>query len=225
MKKLSKFLCFSLALLFIACAPKVAPPPAPIIEEELSLEEIINRAGGDVDVLKAIADITVEKNNKPYDVVSASLLVKRPGWVHMRIYKFGMLIRDFVIKNGKLHVLAGKTNNNIKRLGNEFYGSIFWWDNMKDGMMLVEQDQYIIRSANRQIYLDKSTLVPLRQIIALNGRQIEITYGEAVQNESKFRYPSTMQIQIGDFTFSVRIKKLLSNPSLGSNDFRTPAGS
>lgn len=224
MKKLSRYFCFSLALLFIACAPKVAPPPASIIEEELSLEEIINRAGGDVDVLKAIADITIDRNNNPYDVVSASLLVKRPGWVHMRIYKFGMLVRDFVIKNGELYVLSGKNNENIKQLGDEFYGSIFWWDYMKDGIMSVKDNNYIITSANRQIHLDKSTLVPSRQLIALDNRQLEITYGEAVQNENGFRYPSAMKIQLGEFTFSVKIKKLLSNPSLGNNDFRTPSG-
>ena len=224
MKKLSRYFCFSLVLFFIACAPKFAPPPAPIIEEELSLEEIINRASGDVDVLKAITDITVEKNNKPYDVVSASLLVKRPGWVHMRIYKFGMLVRDFVLKDGELYVLSGKSNKNIKQLGKEFYSSIFWWDNMRDGVMLVKDDNYIITSANRQIHLDKSTLVPLRQLISLESGQIKITYGEALQNENGFRYPSTMQILIGPFTFSVKINKLLSNPSLGSNDFRTPSG-
>jgi hypothetical protein len=203
----------------------VAPPPVPIIEEELSLEEIIIRASGDIEQLKAIADITVTKYDKPYDVVSASLLIKKPGWVHMRVYKFGMLVKDFVFRDGELYVLSGKINKNIKQLGNEFYGSIFWWDNMKDGVMLVDEDKYIITSENRQVHLDKSTLVPLKQMINLEKRRIEIIYGEALQNKEGFRYPSTMQVQIGALYFSIKIKKLLSNPSLGINDFRTPSGS
>ena len=125
LKTLFRFSFISFVIFFIGCTPKViAPPPSLYLEQELSLEELVVKVGSDIEVLKAITNIKIEKNNKPYDVFSASVLVKRPGWLHMRIYKFGMLVKDFVIKDRELYVLSGKGNDNLKKLGNEFYNDI-----------------------------------------------------------------------------------------------------
>ena len=218
MKKLLRYFCFSLILIIIACAPKVAPPPE-LIEEELTLEEILQKAGGRIETLKVIADISIEKNNEPYDFVNASILVKKPGWVHMRIYKFGMLIRDFVIRDGNLHVLSGKNSNNLKKLGNEFYNAVFWWDRMESSVMYSEGEEYVIDSVNRIIRLDKGTLIPLQQEIIAYDNHIDIKYSEPEKAEDGAWHPSLINIFIGNFKFSVRIKKLFKNPDLGEMDF------
>lgn len=215
-----KYLCFSTLLLLIACAPKVAPPPE-YIEEEFSLEEVIHKAGGDIEVLKAIADIRIEKDGEPYDFVNASVLIKKPGSVHMRIYKFGMLVRDFVIKDQELYVLSGKNSGNLKNLGDEFYNAIFWWDKMEDAVLHSDGNEYIITAPDKKLRIEKATLIPIQQNIIAFDREIEIQYSAPKKEEDGFWYPSFIEIFLGEFKFNVTLKKLLKNPDLGEFDFKT----
>ncbi len=225
-KKLLKFFCFSLLFIFVACAPKpkVAPPPL-YKETVLSLEEIIAKVSNDIEVLKAITDIRIEKNNELYDFINASLLVKKPDWVHMRIYKFGMLVKDFVIKGKELYVLSGKGGSYLKKFGKEFHNAIFWWDNIKNGVMYRVGSEYIIRTENKEIHLDRATLLPVKQEIIAFDRKIDITYDKPKKEEDGFWYPSMVRIYVGDFEFKVKLKKLLRNPSLGEFDFQIPTDS
>jgi hypothetical protein len=210
----------------IGCAPKVVSlPPPEYLEQDLSLEEIIVKVSTGVEVLKAITDINIEKNDKPHDFYNASVLVKKPGWLHMRIYKFGMLVKDFVIKDKELYVLSGKGGDNLKKLGNEFYNAIFWWDDVSNAVMRRKGNEYIVRSENKEIHIDTATLLPLKQEIMALNTKINITYDKPRKGENGFWYSSEMVIYINDFKFSVKLKKLLKNPSLGEFDFRTPAKS
>jgi hypothetical protein len=223
LKKLLKYSCFNILFIFIACAPKPEiTPPSVYLEEDLSLEEIITEVGNDTETLKAIAAIKIEQNNELYDFINASVLVKRPGWVHMRIYKFGMLIKDFIIKDNDLYILSGKGNEDLKKLGREFYNAVFWWDDIRNGLMYRENEKYIIRTSDREIYLDRATLIPLKQEIFTSGRKISITYHKPVQAEDGFWYPSVIEIYLGNFKFTVTLKKLLKNPLLGEFDFKIP---
>ncbi len=225
-KKLLRYLYFSLLFIIVACAPKPKMAPPPLYEEaELSLEEIVEKVGNDIDVLKAITDIKIERNDELYDFVNASVLVKKPDWVHMRIYKFGILVKDFVIKDKKLYVLSGKGSSNLKKLGREFHNAIFWWDNIQDGLLFREGSAYIIRTENKEIHLDTATLLPLKQEIIAFGKKIDITYKNPKKDEDDFWYPSKIIIYVGDFEFNVKLKKLVRNPSLGEFDFQIPAES
>jgi hypothetical protein len=223
LKKPLKYFYFSIILLFISCAPKVSPPPD-YLKEDLSLQDIISRAGGDVEVLKLIAEMRIEKEKKPYDFVKASVLVKKPGWVHMRVYKLGMLVRDLVIKDGEMHVLTGKNSKNIKKLADRFYNAVFWWEDIRDGVMHSEDGEYIVRTADKEIRIDMATLIPVRQEIMAFDRHLVIRYSKPEQSASGFRYPSEIKINIGVFEFTVNLKKVMSNPALRDVDFWLPAG-
>jgi len=195
---------------------------APVLYQgDLSLEDVAARAGGDIDVLKAIADISINRNNEPFDVVSASVVVKRPGWIHMRMYKFGVLVRDIVIRDGAVYVLSGKDSPGLRQLARELYNAIFWWGDLDGGVMDSGGDEYIIRTDHKTIYVEKGNLMPMKQYITVQGRTILLTYGSPVEY-SGFWYPSHINLFAGDFTFSVALKKVIKNPELGSLDFQTP---
>ncbi|MBI5408850.1 MAG: hypothetical protein HZA14_05745 [Nitrospirae bacterium] len=223
--KISKplLLTFSFLLLtssfFTGCAAKTAPPPQ-YMEQELSLEDVIKEAGDDIEVLKAIAEIRIEKNNEPQDFINASILVKKPDWVHMRIYKLGMLVRDFVVKDGALHVLAGPSDMKMKGVADEFFNSIFWWENL-DGASMNGEEEYIIKTVDREIHLDRATLLPVRQEITAFNKGIHIRYDEPRDNEG-FWYQSSLEIYMDDLKFTVKLEKLIKNPVLTEYDFRTP---
>jgi hypothetical protein len=209
--------------LFISCAPKVITPVPPQYGEAFSLDEIVSKVGDDIQVLKAIADIRIEKNNELYDQINASVIVKRPDSAHMRMYKFGMLVSDIVMKDGSLHILTGKSDKKTGELINEFFHAVFWWDGLERGAMYREGDAYIIKINNKEIRLDRATLLPLSQEIYLLSKIIHITYTEPHDYDG-FWYPSKMGISVDDLRFKVSIDKLIKNPPLGESDFRVPSG-
>lgn len=227
LKKLLKYFCFSLFLLIAACAPKpkVAVPPPLYIGEDLSIKDLVLKAGHDIDVIKAIAEIKIEKNGKPHDSVNASVLIKRPGRVHMRIYKFGILVRDFIIRDKELYVLSGKNSSNLKKLGIEFYNTVFWWDGLGDGVMSRKGREYIVRAGSRKIHINSKTLLPMKQEMTAFNRKIAIKYAVPQKTEDGFWYPSVINIYLNNFKFTVTIRKILKNPSLGEFDFKVPAES
>jgi hypothetical protein len=192
-----------------------------LYQEELSLEDVTERAGKDIDVLKAIAEIRINRNNEPYDVVKASVLARRPGWIHMRMYKLGVLVRDIVIKDEAVHVLSGKDSPGLRQLAREFYNAIFWWGDLEGGVMHSDGDEYVIRTANKTIYVEKGNLMPLKQYINIQNTTILLTYDAHVENDG-FWYPSIINLHAGDFMFSVALKKVIKNPELGPFDFQTP---
>lgn len=207
-------------LFFIACAPKPVMKAPRVYQEELSLEDVTERAGKDIDVLKAIADIRINRNNEPYDMVNASVLARRPGWIHMRMYKFGMLVRDIVIKDEAVYVLSGKDSPGLRQLAKELYNAIFWWGDLEGGVMHSEGDQYVIRTDNKTIYVEKGNLMPLKQYIHVMNTTILLTYDAHVENDG-FWYPSLINLYAGDFMFSVTLRKIIKNPDLGPFDFQT----
>jgi hypothetical protein len=198
-------------------------PPAMYEEKVLTLEEVLEKAGSGIEHLKAIADIKIEKDNEPYSFVNASVLIKKPEWTHMRIYQLGMLVRDFVIRDNELYVLSGKNDPNLKTLGRELHHAIFWWEGYQKGTMHREKGVYVVKAMDREIQVDGDTLLPVNQKIRTLNKNIQILYSEPLNNDG-FWYPGLLKIQVDNFTFTVRLKKILKNPSLGEFDFQIPAG-
>ena len=201
------------------CAPRVAPPPV-YRDMDLTLDEVISRAGRDIDTLKAVVDVTIKKKNNNYNSsINASVLVKRPGLVHMRIYKFGMLMDDIVIRNNEVHVVSGKKRAWLKDVGREFYHAIFRWDGIMKASMSRKGSEYIIRTEGMEIHLDNRSLFPLSQVIKISDRSAHITYSRP-KLEGDLWFPSFIKIDMEGLSFSIKIEKLFLNPEPGNMDFK-----
>lgn len=228
--------CFLLlASYLLGCAPKVTPLPL-YKDIDLSLNEVIEIARGDINILKIIAGINVEKGDRSHFYVDAALLLKKPGWIHIRLYIFGMLKGNFLIKGNEVHVLSGRgssksegrLSHNLRQLGKELYYSVFWWEGLEDALMYKQDTEYIIRTKNKEIRLDKSTLLPESQKIIANSKKIYILYGRPKKEvgttrfRADFWYPSLIKIETGAYMFTVKVEKLFINPPLEENDFKEP---
>ncbi len=220
--------CFLLLTFYLlGCAPRVAPPSL-YKDIDLSLEEVITIAQGDINILKAVVGINIEKDNKPYSYVDASLLLKKPNWLQMRLYRFGLLVGNFLVKDNVVHAVSGKGGDKLKELGKELYSSVFWWEGLEDALMYKQDTEYIIRTKNKEIRLDKSTLLPESQEITANSKKIYILYDrpkkevDTTRSRADFWYPSLIKIEIGAYMFTVKVEKLFINPPLEENDFKEP---
>ncbi|MCK5286418.1 MAG: hypothetical protein KAJ59_01265 [Thermodesulfovibrionia bacterium] len=224
-KKLWRFYFFSVLFIVSSCAPKVAPPPL-YKGMELSLDEVITVAKRDIDVLKAIVSIKTEKNNELYSYVDASLLLKRPNWLHMRMYKFGMPVGNFLLKDDVVQTVSGKGVSQLGAFGKELYYSVFWWEDIENALMYKQAENYIIRTHNREIRLDHATLLPELQEITINDKKIYIFYDKpkkivsTVQSITDLWYPSVLNIEMDTYRLRIRLRKLLINPPLNEGDFK-----
>ncbi|MEF9426889.1 MAG: hypothetical protein L0956_06860, partial [Candidatus Mariimomonas ferrooxydans] len=88
---------------------------------------------------------------------------------------------------------------------------------------------YVIRTKNKEIRLDKSTLLPKSQNITVNSNKVSILYDEpkkdavsAFQNKpgADFWYPSVIRIETGAYRLTVKVRRLFINPPLEENDFK-----
>ncbi|TNF55250.1 hypothetical protein EP227_02980 [bacterium] len=228
-KKLLKYFSFSLFFLLIACAPKVAPPPL-YQDSSLSLDEIISISRSDINSLKAIVGINIEKDNNPYSFISASLILKKPNWLQMRWYKFGLLAGDLFIKDNVVQTVSGKGADTFKTFGSELYSTVLWWEDLGKASMHREGKEYFIRTKSREIRLDAATLLPKQQEISVKGRKVLIRYEKPKQLSSEtlqkgprdnYWYPSEVIIETGVYRFRVTIDKLFINPSLEGPDLAT----
>jgi hypothetical protein len=53
---------------------------------------------------------------------------------------------------------------------------------------------------------------------------IQLSYSAPVETDG-FWYPSVITISAGEYTFSVKLKKIVKNPVLGEFDFQAPSES
>jgi hypothetical protein len=219
-KKLLKCCSFSLFCLLISCAPKVAPPSL-YQDSSLSLDEIISISSSDINSLK---------DNNPYSFINASLILKKPNWLQMRWYKFGLLAGDIFIKDNVVQTVSGKGADTFKTVGSELYSSVLWWEDLGKASMHKEGKEYIIRTKSREIRLDTATLLPKQQEMSVKGRKILIRYDKPKQLTSEtpqkgsrdnYWYPSEVTIEIGAYRFKVTIDKLFINPHLEEADLTT----
>lgn len=241
---ISYLLIFLSSTLFMSCAPRVAPPPL-YKDLDLSLNEVIKIARRDINVLKAIVSINIEKGNKHYSYVNASMLLKKPRWLHIRLYRFGIMVGNFFIKDDVVYTISGKGSDKFKDFGRELYYSVFWWEDLENAMMYKQNKQYVIKAENKEIRLNSSTLQPESQEITTKDKKIYILYDKPKQqvdptprsaqpvyrtgrldSEERFRadfwFPSVVKITIDAYRFTLKVDKLIVNPPLGENDFKIP---
>lgn len=216
------FICYSLLIIYcllLGCAPKAVAPPPSYKDIELSLKDIITIAGKDINTLKIILSIEIEKDDNPYSYVDASLLLKKPDLLNMKVYTLGMLTGNFIVKGNEIYALYGKIPSRFKDVGRKLHHIVFWWEGLENAVMSKQGTDYVIREENKEIYIDSATLLPTKQVLKLNDRNITIFYYEPRKGDNIW-YPSIAKIETGAYRFHLKIEKLIVNPLLEEDDFK-----
>jgi hypothetical protein len=217
LKKLLKYSFFSAFLMLISCSPRLAPPQL-YLNEDLSLEEIVAEVSRDIDTLRAVVDVDIGTHSQFVSSLSASVLMKQPGLIHMRVYKFGMLVDEILIRDDMVRVLSGDQTDLLEHIGTELYDAVFWWDDIKQASLQREGTNYVIGTVGKEIRLNRASLFPTSQIIRRDGRLGRILYRKP-EREGNYWYPSKIEIYIRGHIFRVHVKKLFVNPEPGERDF------
>lgn len=138
------------------------------------------------------------------------LTIRKNGDLSMRVYSFGFLTFEMVAENGII-----TSNPPIDRtrgiiLSSGLRDCLYWWD--IEGANVTEDEQTIVLSnGSRSIWIEKKTMLPMRQTIALaDGRELLITY-ERPREEHGTWYPSLIRIELARYLVTLDIKDISFN--------------
>lgn len=203
MKTVSKLFFLSILLIIFACAPRRVEIPS---YEGVDVIEVL-AAKKPVSDIEAVFSITFETEDT-WVKGDGKANISRNGDLDLRVYSFGFLAFELVARDGIIKSNPHVDKNKAAVLSYGLRDCLFWWD--VDGYTLEEEDNaFLFSHAVRKIWIDKKTMLPLKQTISLSDdRELVITY-ENPEKINETWYPSKIRIQLARYGVVLVIKELL----------------
>ena len=205
MRALSRLSLLSVALAFLfSCAPKRVEIPT---YEGVDLEEVLS-AKNTISSIDATFSIILEKDDTEMRGEGV-LNVLKDGDLSLRIYSFGFLALEVISEKGVIKSAPRIDRNRSKVLTEGLRDCLFWWDIQDYEVEVDEKDSiYHLKNISRDVWLDKKTMLPIRQRVALkNGRELHMSY-EDMEKMGDVWYPSKIMIQFSQYSVKLKIKDI-----------------
>ncbi len=139
------------------------------------------------------------------------LSISRTGDLSLRVYSLGFLALELTSEKGITKSNPWLHVNKRELLANGLHDCFFWWD-IEDSEIDEKEDVYLLKNQSRMIWIDRKTILPLRQTIYCeDGTELNIFY-ERPERAGDVWYPSKIRIEIPKYSVTLKIKKILFNP-------------
>ncbi len=202
MKIVLKLYLLNLTVFLISCATQRVEIP---VFEGVNIREVLSTKK-DISIIDTKFSITFEKDEGELRG-DGVLNISRMGDLNFRIYSLGFLALEVSSLNGVIKSNPRIDKNKGRILTEGLRNCFFWWD-IEDYTIDELEDMYILKNLSREIWLDRKTILPLKQVIFLeDGRELVINYSD---NE-KFGdvwYPSKIRINLLKYSVNLKIKEI-----------------
>jgi hypothetical protein len=141
------------------------------------------------------------------------LNISRDGNLNLRVYSFGFLALELISEDGII-----KSNPRLDRskgtiLTSGLRDCLFWWD-IKDFEIDEKDGISLLINPSREIWIDRKTMLPIKQTVALeDGRKLDIYY-ESPEKISDMWYPSKIRIELSRYSVTLKIKEISFTPAV-----------
>ncbi|MFH0933064.1 MAG: hypothetical protein V1832_01945 [Nitrospirota bacterium] len=136
------------------------------------------------------------------------LNISRIGDLSLRVYSFGFLALEVTSENGMIKSNPRIDRNKSKILTQGLRDCLFWWD-IQDFEIDEKDGMYLLRNFSREIWLDKKTILPIKQRVSLeDGKELRISY-EDVEKMGDVWYPSTIKIELSQYSVTLKMREIL----------------
>lgn len=203
MSKIVSKLFFVSAIIFLySCAAKHVEMPA---YEGIDVREVLS-SRKDVASIETTFSITFEKEDT--EIRGNGILnISRNGDLRMRVYSFGFLAFEMTSENGIMKSVPAIDRNKGIILTYGLRDCLFWWD-LKDFAITEKGDCFVLRNHERELWLDKKTAFPTKQIIFLEeGKELNIYY-ENPEKTGNLWYPSKIRIELSRYAVTLQVKDI-----------------
>lgn len=202
LKIVSKLFFISIIIFVTSCSVKHAEMPlfeGTDVREALSSRENISS-------IETTFSIAYEKEDT--EITGKGILnMAKNGDLSMRVYSFGFLAFEMTSANGiiKSAPAIDKTKGIILTYG--LRNCLFWWD-LKDFELHEKEGNFVLRNHERELWLDKKTAFPKKQILFLeDGRELNIYYDDP-EKAGDFWYPAKIRIELSRYAVTLKVKDI-----------------
>ncbi len=201
-KIVSKLFLLSAVLFVFSCATKRVEVP---VYEGVDVRDVLH-SKNNISSIETRFSITFEKEDT--EIKGDGLLnISREGDMNMRIYSFGFLAFELASENGIIRSSPVIDRNKGIILTHGLRDCLFWWD-IKDFDVIENEKDYLLRNSSRKIWIDRRTMLPVRQTVSLeDGRELDISY-ENPEKTGDTWYPSKIRIELSRYAVVLRIKDI-----------------
>ncbi len=202
-KNVLRLFWLSVILFVASCAPKVAERP-PSFEGRDFREAISAREA--ISSIDTVFSIAFEKKDSEMRGDGA-LTISRNGDMSLRIYSLGFLAMEVTSQDGVVKSSPRIDRSKTILLTEGLKDCLFWWD-MKDYTVEDNADCFVLRNGERALWIDKKTLLPLRQTIIFDAdKELNIYYEEPVKGNDLW-YQSKIRIEIPRYSIRLTVRKM-----------------
>ena len=198
----SFILCAVLSLLFISCATKkLEIPTYEGVDPKVLLAEREH-----ITMLESTFSIEFEKEGSIMKGEGALRLT--PDSLDLQVYSFGFLVAEVSSNSVATTCNPPVDKNKLSLLVDGLRNSFFWWS-VKNPDIRDDHGTYRVSNSWKKVFIDKKTMMPLRQTIELDGgRQLDVMYDEPAFMDGVW-FPSKMRIALAHQSVNLKIETLL----------------
>jgi hypothetical protein len=188
-------------LLFLSCVTKkVEIPTYDGVDPRTVLEEREH-----IKVLESTFSIEFEKEGNIMNGEGALRLT--PDSLDLQVYSLGFLVAEVSSNSTETRCDPPLDRNRLSLLVDGLRNSFFWWS-VKNPDIRDDQDTYRVSNSWKRVFIDKKTMMPLRQTIELEeGMQLEVLYGDPAFMDGVW-FPSKMRIALSHQSVNLTIETL-----------------
>jgi hypothetical protein len=156
--------------------------------------------------IDAVFSVSFEK--KDYERKGdGALSIARNGDMSLRIYSLGFLAMELTAKDGEVKSTPRIDKYKKYLLTEGLRDCLFWW-NMKDYTVEDTAEAFVLRDGQRTLWIDKKTLLPVRQQIFFDiDKELNIYY-EAPRKADGLWYQSKIRIELARYSVKMTMKKM-----------------
>lgn len=214
LSKIYKINFLFLLLIFFMLVPSCSSRYVhiPDLGEKITLDEMIKRLNN-INNMEAL--LSVEYESKDSSMSGDALLEISRDSLNIRIYYLGFLVGEISEKDGIINSNPKINKNKGTILIDGLRNSLFWWE-MGEFTTENRDDSYELKNTYKRVFVDKKTLLPIKQIIELSdGERLEVFYEmpkkvEESERDSFFDiwYNSKITFKLKNHTAIIKIKNL-----------------
>jgi hypothetical protein len=196
------FFINTIVLLFSCAAPGVKPP----IYEDMDVGEALYMKER-ISAIEAEFSITFYRDDSKRKG-DGVLTISKYGDLNLRVYSLGFLAFELTSEHGIIESVPvlDRTKREILTYG--LRDCLFWWD-IKDYEIDEQEDMYLIRSFPRKLWVDRKTMLPVRQSVQLEDDRELWFYYEEPQKMGDVWYPSSIRIELSRYSLTLEFDEML----------------
>lgn len=156
--------------------------------------------------IETIFSIVLTRDNSDMSG-DGKLTIRKNGDLSMRVYSFGFLAFEMVAENGIITSNPPIDATRAVLLSSGLRDCLYWWD-LGDANVDEDDRMIVLSNGNRSLWIEKKTMLPARQTIALDdGRELLITYDHPREEDGTW-YPSLIRIELNRSVVTLSIKEI-----------------